>query len=272
MHSDAVDREVWLRRVTFDLTGLPPTLDEREDFLSDSSDTCYDKVVTRLLGSTAYGERMAAHWLDVARYADTFGYQNDMEMQVWPWRDWVIRAFNENMPYDQFIIEQLAGDLIPGASQDQKLATAFNRLHRQTNEGGSVAEEFRLAGIADRTTTTGTAFLGLTLECCRCHDHKFDPLTQEEFYQLSAYFSDIDEFGLYAHFTRAAPTPSMPIYGQGQLEEHRRLAEKIVEAEMRHDQQWAKTADFTKEDLNALVNQDLDLARFYGCFGGRGAR
>lgn len=260
VHSDAVDREVWLRRVTFDLTGLPPTLDERENFLSDSSDTCYDKVVTRLLGSPAYGERMAAHWLDVARYADTFGYQNDMEMQVWPWRDWVIRAFNENMPYDQFIIEQLAGDLIPGASQDQKLATAFNRLHRQTNEGGSVAEEFRLAGIADRTTTTGTAFLGLTLECCRCHDHKFDPLTQEEFYQLSAYFSDIDEFGLYAHFTRAAPTPSMPIYGQGQLEEHRRLAEKIVEAERRHDQQWAKTADFTKEVLNALVNQDLDLA------------
>ena len=154
------------------------------------------------------------HWLDVARYADTFGYQNDMEMQVWPWRDWVIRAFNENMPYDQFIIEQLAGDLIPGRVRIKNFATAFNRLHRQTNEGGSVAEEFRLAGIADRTTTTGTAFLGLTLECCRCHDHKFDPLTQEEFYQLSIYFSDIDEL-VYAHFTRAAPTPSMPIYGQG---------------------------------------------------------
>ncbi|MEC8475353.1 MAG: DUF1553 domain-containing protein, partial [Planctomycetota bacterium] len=248
-----------LRRVTFDLIGLPPTLDEREEFLSDSSANPYDRVVTRLLGSTAYGERMAAHWLDVARYADTFGYQNDMEMQVWPWRDWVIRAFNRNMPYDQFIIEQLAGDLIPNASQDQKLATAFNRLHRQTNEGGSVAEEFRLAGIADRTTTTGTAFLGLTLECCRCHDHKFDPLTQEEFYQLSAYFSDIDEFGLYAHFTRAAPTPSMPIYSQGEVEEHRRLFEKIAEAETRHDQLWSDTADFTEEDLKALVDQDLDL-------------
>ena len=145
--------------------------------------------------------------MDVARYADTFGYQNDMEMEVWPWRDWVIEAFNQNMPYDQFLIEQLAGDRLPNATQKQKLATTFNRLHRQTNEGGSVAEEFRIAGVADRTTTAATAFLGLTMECCRCHDHKFDPISQQDIYQLSAYFADIDEFGLYAHFTRAVPSP-----------------------------------------------------------------
>ncbi|MCB9949948.1 MAG: DUF1549 domain-containing protein [Planctomycetaceae bacterium] len=222
-------RATWLRRVTFDLTGLPPTLDELDAFEKDANARgVRKKVVERLQRSPAYGERMANMWLDVARYADTFGYQSDVEMDVWPWRDWVIRAFNTNMPYDEFLTEQIAGDMLPNARQDSRLATTFNRLHRQTNEGGSVPEEFRIAaGIADRTTTAGTAFLGLTLECCRCHDHKFDPITQRDFYQLSAYFSDIDELGVYAHFTRGRPTPAMLLYEGDQLEKHEALKSEV---------------------------------------------
>ena len=225
------DKATWLRRVTYDLTGLPPTLSELDEFLTDDSDRAYETVVDRLLKSPAYGERMAVMWLDVARYADTFGYQNDVAMEVWPWREWVIDAFNRNMPYDQFITEQIAGDLIENATDSQKLATAFNRLHRQTNEGGSVAEEFRLTGIADRTTTAGTAFLGLTMECCRCHDHKFDPIKQKEFYQLSAYFSDIDELGLYSHFTFSAPTPALTLYEGTQREQHETATAAVAAAE-----------------------------------------
>ena len=225
------DKATWLRRVTYDLTGLPPTLFELDAFQQDDSREAYATVVDRLLKSPAYGERMAAMWLDVARYADTFGYQNDVAMEVWPWRDWVINAFNRNMPYDQFITEQIAGDLMENATESQKLATAFNRLHRQTNEGGSVAEEFRLTGIADRTTTAGTAFLGLTMECCRCHDHKFDPIEQKEFYQLSAYFSDIDELGLYSHFTFSAPTPALTVYVGNQRQQHEAATAAVVSAE-----------------------------------------
>ncbi|TWT50816.1 Planctomycete cytochrome C [Rubripirellula amarantea] len=232
--AEEADRATWLRRVTFDLTGLPPTIDELDSFESDDSEDAYEKVVQRLLKSPAYGERMAVMWLDVARYADTFGYQNDIEMEVWPWREWVIKSFNQNMPYDQFLIEQVAGDLIDGASRDQKLATTFNRLHRQTNEGGSVAEEFRLTGITDRTTTAATAFLGLTMECCRCHDHKFDPIKQKEFYALSAYFSDIDEFGLYSHFTFSAPTPAMLLYEGDQEQQHQLAKRAITVAEQNH--------------------------------------
>ncbi len=234
--SAQADRATWLRRVTFDLTGLPPTPKELDAFLGDESSDAYDKVVDRLLSSQAYGERMANMWLDVARYADTFGYQNDVAMEVWPWRDWVIGAFNQNMPYDQFITEQIAGDRLPGADQDQRLATTFNRLHRQTNEGGSIAEEFRLAGIADRTTTAGTAFLGLTFECSRCHDHKFDPIKKRDFYRLSAYFSDIDEFGLYSHFTFSQPTPAMLLY-QGQQRRQHKAAEADVQ---QAKQQWKR--------------------------------
>lgn len=230
-HAVPAARGTWLRRVTEDLTGLPPTVDDLNQFLADSSPDAYLHVVERLLDAPAYGERMAAHWMDVARYADTFGYQNDMEMEVWPWRDWVIEAFNQNMPYDQFLIEQLAGDRLPNATQKQKLATTFNRLHRQTNEGGSVAEEFRIAGVADRTTTAATAFLGLTMECCRCHDHKFDPISQKDFYRLSAYFADIDEFGLYAHFTRAVPSPSLPLYTPEEAEQRKIFDRDLSAAE-----------------------------------------
>ncbi|MCA9062062.1 MAG: DUF1553 domain-containing protein [Planctomycetaceae bacterium] len=239
------DRSTWLRRVTFDLTGLPPTGEELDEFLADQSSTAFEKVVDRLLKSPAYGERMAAMWMDVARYADTFGYQNDVPMEVWPWRDWVIGAFNRNLPYDQFLTEQVAGDLLPGATQDQHLATTFNRLHRQTNEGGSIPEEFRIAGIADRTTTAGTAFLGLTLDCCRCHDHKFDPLKQRDFYRLADYFSDIDEFGLYSHFTSSQPTPAMLLYQDSQKEEHFKAMADLREAE----QQFVAAEQAVRERL-----------------------
>lgn len=222
-----VERTYWLRRVSFDLTGLPPSLAELDAFLSDTGDDAYERVVDRLLQSNAYGERMANMWLDVARYADTFGYQADVDMHMWPWRDWVIRAFNDNLPYDQFVTWQTAGDLLPNATQDQRLATAFNRLHRQTNEGGSIEEEFRQVYIADRTVTNGTAFLGLTLECSRCHDHKYDPITQKDFYQLASCFANIDEHGLYAHFTAAVPTPAMLLYSGDQQQQHEALLAEI---------------------------------------------
>ncbi|MCA9041530.1 MAG: DUF1549 domain-containing protein, partial [Planctomycetaceae bacterium] len=190
--SPAATREQWIRRVSFDLTGLPPTPEEIDAFLKDDSEKAYENVVDRLLASPHYGERMAVDWLDVARYADTYGYQSDVYRAMWPWRDWVVNAFNQNLPYDDFITWQLAGDLLPEPTRDQILATAFNRHHRQTNEGGSIEEEFRTEYVADRTQTFGTAFLGLTLECSKCHDHKFDPVTQKEFYQLSSYFNSID--------------------------------------------------------------------------------
>lgn len=205
------DRETLIRRVTFDLTGLPPTIEEIDSFLADESADAYERLVDRLLDREAYGERMAADWLDVARYSDTYGFQVDRDRFVWPWRDWVIRAFNQNMPYDQFITEQLAGDLLPGATRDQILATTFNRLHPQECEGGSVPEEFRIESVADRTQTVATGIMGLTMECCRCHDHKYDPLKQKEYFQLSAFFDNIAEAGLYSYFTNAIPTPTLPL-------------------------------------------------------------
>lgn len=223
----------WLRRVRLDLTGLPPTIDEVREVMGNESEGTRETIVDRLLASDAYAERMANMWLDVARYADTFGYQADVNMNVWPWRDWVIRAFQSNLPYDQFVLWQLAGDLLPNATSDQKLATAFNRLHRQTNEGGSIEEEFRQVYIADRTVTAGTAFLGLTLECSRCHDHKYDPISQRDFYSFASYFADIDEHGLYSHFTQATPTPALNLYTGDQKEKHEELLRKILDAEKR---------------------------------------
>ena len=207
--SPPASREKLIRRATFDLTGLPPSLEQLDAFLSDTSPDAYERLVDKLLASDAFGERMAAVWLDVARYSDTYGYQVDRDRYVWPWRDWVIKAFNENMPYDQFVTWQLAGDLLPAASDEQILATTFNRLHPQKVEGGSVPEEFRVEYVADRNQTFATAFLGLTLECARCHDHKYDPITQREYYQLFAFFDKVDEAGLYSYFTNSVPTPTL---------------------------------------------------------------
>ncbi len=220
--SPEAPREKWLRRVTLDLTGLPPTLTEIDDFLSDDSPRAYQRVVDRLLHSTAYAERMTTEWLDVARYADSYGYQVDRDREVWPWRDWVIRAFAGNMPYDRFITEQIAGDLLPGATRDQILATTFNRLHSQKVEGGSVEEEFRVEYVADRVHTFGTAFLGLTMECARCHDHKYDPLTMRDYYSLAAFFANNDDSGLYSFFTDSVPTPTLDL---PTAEQESRLAE-----------------------------------------------
>ena len=234
-------RETFIRRAALTLTGLPPTIAEIDAFLADTSPQAFARVVDRYLASPAYGERMAMDWLDLARYADTYGYQADVDRDMSPYRDWVIRAFNDNLPYNQFLIWQLAGDLLPGATRDQRIATAFNRLHRQTNEGGSIEEEFRTEYAVDRVNTFGTAMLGLTLECARCHDHKFDPITQRDYFSLFAFFNNIDESGLYSHFTNATPTPALLLWPAGRLEARDRVAARIAETE-RHLKVLARSA------------------------------
>ena len=209
--AESSPKEKWLRRVYFDLTGLPPTIKDINAFLTNESPNAYERVVDHLLNTTAYAERMTSEWLDVARYSDSYGYQRDQDRLSWPWRDWVIESFAENMPYDKFATLQLAGDLLPNASQETILPTAFNRLHAQKMEGGIVLEEFRVEYVADRTQTFGAAFLGLTLECCRCHEHKYDPVPMKDYYELSAFFANVDESGLISYFTDAVPTPAMPI-------------------------------------------------------------
>lgn len=227
--------EILIRRLALNLTGLPPTVAEIDAFLEDLSPDAYEKVVMRYLDSPAYGERMALDWLDLARYADTYGYQADVERDMSPYRDWVIKAFNENLPYDQFLTWQLAGDLLPKPTREQRIATAFNRLHRQTNEGGSVEEEFRTEYAIDRVNTVGMSMLGLTMECARCHDHKFDPIKQTEYFSLLAFFNSIDESGLYSHFTRATPTPTLLLWPEGKEQEHAELKAKIAAAETQRD-------------------------------------
>ena len=247
--SEPLGAAQYLRRVCLTLTGLPP--DEAQLDRAERGEL--DGLVDELLASPRYAERMASEWLDVARYADTFGYQSDVGRPVWPWRDWVLRAFRDNLPYDQFATWQIAGDLLPDATRDQQLATAFQRLHRQTNEGGSVEEEMRQEYVADRTHTFATAFLGMTMECARCHDHKFDPVTQKEYYELSAFFDNVDESGLYSHFTRATPTPalSLPTPQQEQQERDARAAVAERERELA-----ALRASLTKAQLEAAP---LDL-------------
>ncbi|MCI0362159.1 MAG: DUF1553 domain-containing protein [Planctomycetaceae bacterium] len=200
------DAHTLLRRVTLDLTGLPPTPEETAAFHADRSPDAYERVVDRLLASPRYGERMAVRWLDAARYADTHGYQSDGERHMWRWRDWVIEAFNANQPFDQFTIEQLAGDLLPRATLDQRIATGFNRNHRGNGEGGIIPEEYAVEYVVDRVETTSTVWLGLTMGCVRCHDHKFDPFTQREFYQLYAFFNNVPEKG------RAVKSGNSPPY------------------------------------------------------------
>ncbi len=188
-------KELLLRRVTLDLTGVPPTPEDVDAFVANKAPDAYEKAVDRLLASPRYGERMAWDWLDAARYADTSGYQGDPERTMWPWRDWVVKALNDNMPYDRFTIEQLAGDLLPNATADQKIATGFNRNHMHNGEGGRIAEETRVENVMDRVETTATVWMGATVGCARCHDHKFDPFTQREYYQLFAYFNNTSESG-----------------------------------------------------------------------------
>ncbi|WP_242084354.1 PSD1 and planctomycete cytochrome C domain-containing protein [Aestuariivivens sediminis] len=193
--TEKASKEKLIRKVYFDLTGLPPSITDIDAFISDPNEDAYEKVVDKLLASEAYGERMASNWLDVARYADTHGYQDDLERIMWPWRDWVIHAFNKNLPYDKFIKWQIAGDLLPKATLEQIVATGFNRNHKITQEGGVIDEEYRVEYVIDRTITTSTALLGLTMECARCHDHKYDPISQKEFYSMYGFFNKVKEKG-----------------------------------------------------------------------------
>ena len=222
-------KERLIRRVSFDLTGLPPSLEEVDAFVADESPDAYERLVDRLLATDAYAERLTMEWLDVARYGDTQGMHGDRERYHWPWRDWVIDSFKENMPYDEFLVWQLAGDLLPNATRNQKLATAFHRNHPVSAEGGIVDEEFRIKYVQDRVNTTATAFMGLTLECATCHDHKFDPISQREYYELSAFFNNLKEIGMVAEGGGASgpvlllPKPNV----EGKLKE---LDAKIVQA------------------------------------------
>ena len=203
-------KEKLLRRLSFDLTGLPPSIEQIEQFKKNTSPLAYEKMIDLYLNTMDYAEHMASEWMDIARYADTHGYQDDFERTMWPWRDWVIHAFNNNMPYDSFVTYQLAGDLLPNATKEQILATGFNRNHKITYEGGVIPEEYRVEYVEDRTITFGTAFLGLTLECARCHDHKYDPISQQDHFELFSFFNNIDEKGLISNQTET-PEPYMVI-------------------------------------------------------------
>lgn len=263
-HSEEADKERLIRRVSFDLRGLPPSLEEIDAFLKDDSPKAYETLVDKFLDTDAHAERMAMDWLDVARFGDTQGMHFDAERYNWPWRDWVIRAFNENMPYDAFITQQIAGDLLPNATRDQKLATAFHRNHPTSSEGGIPDEEYRQKYVQDRTNTTATAFLGLTLECATCHDHKFDPISQKEYYQMTAFFNNLKEIGMVNEF-RIEEGGSGPMFASGpvlllpdgetetQLTE---VQEKI--AQIREQQQLSKAeVAASKEFIQKLADRNI---------------
>jgi len=206
------EKSYLLKRLAFDLTGLPPSLDLQDRFEADDSPDAYEKAVDELLASKHYGEKMAIPWLDVARYADSHGYQDDGLRTMWPWRDWVIHAFNENYPYDKFLTWQLAGDLLPNPTKEMLLATGFNRNHKITQEGGVIDEEYRIEYVTDRTNTFGKAFLALTFECAKCHDHKYDPIAQKDYYSAFAFFNQVPEKGLVGTIDASfADPPNMAI-------------------------------------------------------------
>ncbi|MGB2712905.1 MAG: DUF1553 domain-containing protein [Vicinamibacterales bacterium] len=235
--SAEADKVTLLRRVTYDLTGLPPTPADVDAFLADKSSDAYERRVDTLINSPRYGERMAMPWLDAARYADTHGYHIDSLRGMWPWRDWVINAFNRNMPFDQFTIEQLAGDLLPNATREQKIASGFNRNHMINFEGGAIADEYQVEYVVDRVEATSSAFMGLTMGCARCHSHKFDPISHKEFYQFFAFFNNVAERGLDGRTGNAVPLMLLPSPAQqARLDEldaaiqsrERALADEVV--------------------------------------------
>lgn len=234
----------WLRRATLDLTGLPPTPEAIAAFetaFSEDPKIAREQAVDALLASPAYGEHMAVGWLDAARYADSYGYQSDKLNTQWPYRDWVVRAFNDNLPYDDFVTWQLAGDLLENPTRDQRLATAFNRIHRLNNEGGAIFEEWRTENIADRVHTYGTAMLGLTMECTRCHDHKYDPITARDYFSIFAFFNSIDENGMYdRHEKVPSPTMLLPNEEQAQALENARQQVSVLEAALARAEAAAK--------------------------------
>ncbi|MEL6105722.1 MAG: DUF1553 domain-containing protein [Planctomycetota bacterium] len=249
-------REKLIRRLSFDLTGLPPTIEEVDAFLADDSDEAYEKLVDRLLGSSHYGERMAVMWMDAARYGDTSVYHADGPRDMWAWRDAIVNAYNDNMPFDQFSILQLAGDLIPDAPLEQRILAGFNRNNGTTDEGGAIAEEYRIEYAVDRVKTTSTVWMGLTMECAQCHDHKYDPITQEEYYKFFAFFNVSSDGGMQTRKGNAAPTMEIPdpekqqqlpatlkrlAAAREQLKQHRRNCEFEFE-------QWFAGARFAEPD------------------------
>ena len=237
--------ETLVRRLSFDITGLPPSSEDviafNQSYRTNATGNRepgtgnIEPLIDKLLASPHYGERMAVDWLDISRYADSYGFQVDRDREVWPWRDWVVKALNENLPFDQFVTWQIAGDLLPNATDEQRLATMFSRLHMQESEGGSVEEEYRVEYVCDRVQTFATAFLGLTFECARCHDHKFDPITQRDYYGLFGMFQNIDEAGLYSFFTPSPPTPALMMTDDAQRKKLKELRAKVAALESNAD-------------------------------------
>ena len=250
--SERADPALLLRRVTLDLTGLPPAPGEVRDFLADPSPSAYERVVERLLASPRFGERMAFRWLDAARYADTNGYQNDRPRDMWRWRDWVIDAFNANMPFDRFTVEQLAGDLLPQATLAQRIATGFNRNHRGNAENGTDPDEYQVEYAVDRVETTATVWLGLTMGCARCHDHKYDPITQKEFYQFYAYFNNVSDRGRYYKYGNTPPLVHAPTRAQAARLEALDSRIAGLEAELQRDEASVEEA-LRSESLPATI-------------------
>lgn len=245
-----------LRRLTFDLIGLPPTLEQVEDYIHDKSDDAYVKAVDRILRSENFGEHMARYWLDAARYGDTHGLHLDNYREMWPYRDWVIEAFNSNIPYDQFVKDQLAGDLYQKPTTNQMVATGFNRCHVTTGEGGSIKEEVFIRNVVERVVATGTVFMGLTLDCSRCHDHKFDPITMQDFYSLSAYFNSLDGNPLDGNRKDHAPVMKVPTRYQEQkiigLKSKLSSIEKVLKSDWLEvdalQEGWANSLQQKKEE------------------------
>ena len=245
--SPSASPATWLRRMALDLTGLPPTLEESRAFAEAAArlgEPAFAEAVDRALASQQYGERMAMDWLDVARYADTHGFNNDSARSMWRWRDWVIGAFNANLPYDRFVVQQLAGDLLPRPTLEQRIATGFNRNHVINSEGGIIEEEYRVEYVADRVRTLGMAWLGLTFECARCHDHKFDPISQEDYYRLFAFFDNVPEYGEAGRAGNAVPMIPAPTPDQRvRIADLRRRADRLESAEASRVRAWKPTGD-----------------------------
>lgn len=252
--SPQADRVTLIRRLSFDLTGLPPTVQEVQAFVVDESHDAYEKVVDRLLASPRFGERLAVYWLDLVRYADSVGYHGDQDISQTPYRDYVINAFNSNMPYDRFIREQLAGDLLENPTLDQKIATAFNRLNQTTEEGGAQAKEYLAIYFADRVRNISQIFMGATMGCAQCHDHKFDPFTTKDFYTFGAFFADIEERGVYGGRSRP---PMLPLPTPEQAEQEKSLQAQLTEAREAFNavpQEEAETKKAAEDKVKALQN------------------
>ncbi len=270
--STQAPKETLIRRVTLDLTGLPPTPADVDAFLADSAPGAYERVVDRLLACPRYGERMAIRWCDAARYADTSGYQNDGPRSMWRWRDWVIDAYNRNMPFDQFTIEQIAGDMLADPTLEQRIATGFNRNHRGNSEGGIIPEEYAVEYVVDRVDTTATVWLGLTMACGRCHDHKYDPITQEEFYRVYAFFNNIPEHGRAVKEGNSPPTLKAPTPRDRQALQvlDRQLAQAEARAEQQRSQLTAALSKWESTQTGAPVQwfYDQDLVAHFALDGG----